>query len=132
MRGLVPSTLLRLWEAQCLHKAVPRQRGGTRFVQAGQAALEEVQAAEIDAQPMRGIVPSTLLRLWEGQSRSPPGSGEVQPHQFQPGKYDIFLGRGKSNQAAVEEVQAEIDARAALQAHAWNFVCGSGSASTRP
>ena len=28
MRGIVPSTLLRLWEGQCLHKAAPRQRGG--------------------------------------------------------------------------------------------------------
>ena len=42
-RGIVPSTLLRLWEGQCLRKAAPRQRGGpasfsqvsTRFFQAG-------------------------------------------------------------------------------------------------
>ena len=124
-RGIVPSTLLRLWEGQCLHKAAPRQRGGpasfvsTRFFQAGgcptikparsqpeasqkptkplflkarrqpnQAregfgkaawALQGVKEVQVVSgcprrstpgllcKPTRGIVPSTLLRLWEGQ-----------------------------------------------------------------
>ena len=85
-----------------------------------------------------------------------PGSGEVQPHQFLPGKYDIFPGRGMSNQkqwpdlarqpcrelrkcSLFRDVQGEIDAWAASQAHTWNcaiyfasFVGGAVPAQGRP
>ena len=139
-RGIVPSTLLRSWEGQCLHKAAPRQRGGpatqfqpgkyeifpgrgmpnqkaqkparsqpeanqTAFLDSqkpakpgkrglfGKAALQGVKEVQpfsgrprrstpgLLRKPMRGIVPSTLLRLWEGQClhKAAPKQREVQP-----------------------------------------------------
>ena len=102
MRGIVPSTLLRLWEGQCLHKAAPtRRRGGP--------ATREVCFAS----PCVELCHLLCFVCGRGSAstRPPPGSGEVQPHQFQPGKYEIFPGRGMSNQfgkaalQGVKEVQ---------------------------
>ena len=156
-RGIVQSTLLRLWEGQCLHKAAPRQRGGpasfsqvsTRFFQAGGCPTRKPARSQPEASPnqtsffdsqkpakpgkqrpdlarqpgpcrelrkcslfrdvqgdrrLRGIVPSTLLRLWEGQclhKAAPQAAGRSS--QFQPGKYEIFPGREMSNQKASQK-----------------------------
>ena len=57
----MPSTLLRLWEGQCLHKAAPRQRGGpasfsqvsTRFFQAGDVQPEsQPEASQKPTKPL--------------------------------------------------------------------------------
>ena len=48
--------------------------------------------------PTRGIVQATLLRLWEGQCLHKAAQAAGRSSQFQPGKYEIFPGRGMSNQ----------------------------------
>ena len=121
-RGIAPSTLLRLWEGLHSfpgsgevqqHKLQPGKYEifpGREDAQPG--SYGEVQA-EIEAgllgKPTRGIAPSTLLRLWEGL-HSFPGSGEVQQHKLQPGKYEIFPGREEAQPGSYGEVQAEIEA----------------------
>ena len=70
------------------------------------------------SQPKRGIVPSTLLRLWERQCRSQAAgrsrhrSSQVSPIFFQAG--------GKSKPRSMPELR-----------HLLCFFCGRGSASTR-
>ena len=67
----------------------------------------------------RGIVPSTLLCLWEGPEANQTSFFDSQKpalwegqclhqaagrsSQFQPGKYEIFPGRGMSNQKASQK-----------------------------
>ena len=79
-RGIVPSTLLRLWEGQCLHKAAPRQPGGpasfsqvsTRFFRQGDVQPEsKPEASQKPTKPLFLIArsqPNQASRglIWQG------------------------------------------------------------------
>ena len=155
----MPSTLLHLWEGQCLHKAAPMQRGGpasfsqvsTRFFQAGgcptrkpasqpeanqtsffdsqKPAKPGKQRPDLARQP--GPCRELIVQPFSGRPRrSTPGllpqahawncaiyfasfvGGAVPPQgrppgQFQPGKYEIFPGRGMSNQKASQPARSQ-------------------------
>ena len=128
-RGIVPSTLLRLWEGQCLHKAAPRQRGGpasfshvsTRFFQTRKPARSQPEASQKPTKPLFLIARSEAIdwaasqaHAWNcaiyfasfvGGAVPPQGRPQAagRSSQFQPGKYEIFPGRGTSNQKASQK-----------------------------
>ena len=94
-RGIVPSTLLRLWEGQCLHKAAPRQRGGpasfvsTRFFQAGGCPTRKPARSQPEAnQTFFLLARSQPNQAREGFCKAAwalQGVKEVQPFSGSPG-----------------------------------------------
>ena len=115
-RGIVPSTLLRLWEGQCLHKAAPRQRGGPASF--SQVSTSQPEASQKPTKPLFLIArsqPNQASRglIWQG-SLGLAGSAAV-----------FGTSKARSTPGCFASPHVEL-------CHLLCFVCGRGSACARP